>query len=339
MSKYCPQCGNARSSQDLYCKNCGGSLDEKSRQAQSDRRQAILAFLLICGLAVSVFGAIYFDEIKAGIRQTQNQDEEKILMPSDLASSSPTTASQDLNDLFKNRPQPSAPVDLAASMNQQDIVSTVVNIFCPNIYNSNDISSGSGTIIDSEGIILTNSHVIPQNQYSLEVGAQGCLVTLPDPATGRPQGLYLAQPVVLQGLSDQYDLAFLKIYDAYYDPGSPFVNPYPRDFPSLQGGEFCTGPIVLGEELRIFGYPANSGSYSLTVTDGIVSSLPGDGTIVTSAKISYGNSGGLAVDRNGCMLGVPTMINIDAGGSLGVIVSLDLVKEFFSRAEAYLSTY
>jgi len=42
--------------------------------------------------------------------------------------------------------------------------------------------------------------------------------------------------------------------------------------------------------------------YSLTVTDGIVSSLSGDGLIYTSAKISHGNSGGLAVDKNGCIL-------------------------------------
>jgi S1-C subfamily serine protease len=88
--------------------------------------------------------------------------------------------------------------------------------------------------------------------------------------------------------------------------------------------------------VRIFGYPAISGGYSLTITDGIISSFPGGGEIVTSAKISRGNSGGLAVDKYGCMIGVPTLVSSDENESLGIIYSMSLVNEFTSEVSKYL---
>ena len=58
------------------------------------------------------------------------------------------------------------------------------------------------------------------------------------------------------------------------------------------------------------------------MTDGVVSSLLlEEGLMITSAKISFGNSGGLAVDGNGCMIGVPSMVVGDENESLGVIIS------------------
>jgi len=90
--------------------------------------------------------------------------------------------------------------------------------------------------------------------------------------------------------------------------------------------------------VRIFGYPAISGGYSLTITDGVVSSFPGEGLIVTSAKISHGNSGGLAVDRHGCMLGVPSLVSVDEYESLGVIISMELINEFTTEVSKIIDT-
>ncbi len=89
--------------------------------------------------------------------------------------------------------------------------------------------------------------------------------------------------------------------------------------------------------MRIFGYPEISGGYSLTITDGVVSSLPGDGFVITSAKISNGNSGGLAVDRNGCMIGIPSMVSTDAHESLGVIISTGLIRNFSTEVGKLLN--
>jgi len=56
-----------------------------------------------------------------------------------------------------------------------------------------------------------------------------------------------------------------------------------------------------------------------------------EGLIITSAKISYGNSGGLAVDQNGCMIGIPSMVIGDENESLGVIISNVLINDFLQR--------
>ncbi len=96
---------------------------------------------------------------------------------------------------------------------------------------------------------------------------------------------------------------------------------------------FSIVTVRLGESVRIFGYPALSGGYSLTIIDGIVGSFPGDGLIVTSAKISAGNSGGLAVDQYGCRVGIPSMVSSDETESLGVIISNNLIYEFLDKID------
>lgn len=223
---------------------------------------------------------------------------------------------------------------------QEEIASSVVNIFCPSTSATRNESSsgGSGIILSEDGIVLTNSHIIPQNKTNILVDETGCLVVLPDPVTGQPSEVYLAHPIVIPGVSDDYDLAYMQIYAAYYDEEEKeYQGTYPKKFPAFDDTTRCKNEnIKLGESVRIFGYPAISGGYSLTITDGVVSSFPGKGLIVTSAKISHGNSGGLAVDKNGCMLGVPSLVSSDDSESLGVIYSMELVNKFSSEVSTYL---
>jgi hypothetical protein len=222
---------------------------------------------------------------------------------------------------------------------QDEISQSVVNIFCPSAVSGKDASGGSGTIINEDGLILTNSHIIPQDETNIFVDDTGCLVVLPDPATGQPKDVYLAHPIVIPGISDNYDLAYMQIYSAYYDEEkAEYAGIYPRTFPSFDDTTRCRNEnMQLGEPVRIFGYPAISGGYSLTVTDGVVSSFPGEGLIVTSAKISHGNSGGLAIDRYGCMIGVPSMVSSDEAESLGVIFSMALVRQFDDEVTTYIN--
>lgn len=213
----------------------------------------------------------------------------------------------------------------------EDIASSVVNIYCEGA-TEEESSGGSGVILDEDGLVLTNAHIIPQNNQD----EANCVVVLPDPTTGSPDEIYTAYPIVIPALSEKYDLAFVQIHDVYYDQeGGVAYGEYPKKFPAYDSNRYCKNENVkLGEAVRIYGYPAISGGYALTITDGVVSSLlPDEGLIITSAKISHGNSGGLAVDKNGCRIGVPAMVSRDENESLGIIISNNLIFDFVNEME------
>lgn len=219
-----------------------------------------------------------------------------------------------------------------------EIAQSVVNIACEDI-NTGEISGGSGTILTDDGIVITNSHIIPQDENYINVSENGCIVILPDPESGQPLHFYWANPIVLPGISDYYDIAYLEIYDVVVDEVTNEKLGYlPRKFPDFDDSLRCSEEYLkLGEEIRIFGYPEISGGYSLTITDGVVSSFSSDNDFIyTSAKISNGNSGGLAIDENGCMIGIPSMVSVDENESLGVIISMNLINKFSSEVEEYL---
>lgn len=221
----------------------------------------------------------------------------------------------------------------------QNTTSIVVNIYCESDL-SEYASGGSGTIWTEDGLVITNAHIIPTDDLTGEIdGNSYCLVTLPNPETGQPNEIYLAYPIIIPDLSEDYDIAFVQINDVYYDDEENiYYGDYPKKFPYYIDDKKCSKDYVkLGEPVRVYGYPSISGGYSLTITDGIISSLLIDeGLIVTSAKISHGNSGGLAVDENGCMLGIPTYFMGDEGESLGMIVSNDFINNFIDEVNAFV---
>ena len=229
---------------------------------------------------------------------------------------------------------PSSDDTITTTSNQTDNQTPVVNILCPSSISDDESSGGSGTIISDNGVILTNSHIIPQDKTNIHVDEEGCLVILPNQETGQPDQFYLAHPIVIGDLSDEYDMAFMDIYAAYYDEDEKeYKGVYPRKFPTYK----CENNTPqLGDSVRIFGYPSINGGYSLTVTDGIVSSFSGDGIIYTSAKISSGNSGGLAVDKNDCMIGIPSKVSYEGSDSLGIIYSMDLVNQFANEVQTLI---
>jgi Do/DeqQ family serine protease len=151
-------------------------------------------------------------------------------------------------------------------------------------------SLGSGVIVRSDGVIVTNNHVIE--------GGQEITVSLAD-RREYPAKVLLADA--------RADLAVLKI-DA-------------TGLPTLA--------IDLGEDLQVgdlvlaIGDPFGVGQ---TVTNGIISALNrtdvGEGSvssfIQTDAAINPGNSGGALVDMDGNLIGVNSMILSRSGGSSGV---------------------
>jgi len=300
---FCKSCGEEIKKRTVFCKNCGEkvtSFDLKVVQKKKTASRFRKIIVLIIG--VILIGSILFVILR----------------------------------LLFNKISTNGLISLD-SKTQEMIASSVVNIFCPSMRPEEEISGGSGTILTEDGMILTNSHIIPQDETNIFVDEMGCMVVLPDSITGQPDEVFLAHPIVIPGISDTYDLAYMQIYSAFYDEEEKkYTGTYPRTFPAFDDTTRCSNEnIRLGEPVRIFGYPAISGGYSLTITDGVVSSFPGEGLIVTSAKISYGNSGGLAIDRDGCMIGVPSMVSSDENESLGVIISSYLINSFSDEVNTY----
>ena len=230
---------------------------------------------------------------------------------------------------FKPKPVSESDTD----RKDQEIASSVVNIYCIG-KTKKDTSGGSGTILTDKGLILTNAHIIPEGSGDIA----SCLVILPNPTTGSPDEIYTAYPIVIPDISEKYDLAFVEVNDVFYDHETKKAyGEYPKAFPAYDLNKYCKGDsLKLGESVRIYGYPAISGGYALTITDGVVSSLmPDKGLIFTSAKISHGNSGGLAVDKYGCRIGVPAMVNGDDYESLGIIISNDLISMFIDELQRF----
>lgn len=307
----------------MFCKNCGQQLKTGIKFCQN------------CGQEVTITKNIYY---RTRVSQWFKSNKKTILITSGILiffiiigsidSETSTNTSVDTN----NTTQVASRI-----YNQEDVTSSVVNILCPSAVSEDESSGGSGTILTEDGIILTNSHIIPQDDKNIHVDDDGCLVVLPDPVTGKPKDIYLAHPIVINEISEKYDLAYMEIYAAYYDEEKgEYAGTYPRKFPAFDDSNRCTNDhLKLGEPVRIFGYPAISGGYSLTITDGVVSSFPEDGLVITSAKISHGNSGGLAVDSRGCMIGVPSMVSSDESESLGVIISMDYITKFSNEVQEY----
>ncbi len=158
--------------------------------------------------------------------------------------------------------------------------------------------SGSGTIISSDGLILTNAHVVEVDQLCpYDTIGVAVLGRSDEP----PELLYIADLLVLDSA---LDLAVVRIA-ADLDGAAVTV-----DLPFMALGDSAS--VDLGDQLRVLGYPGIGGD-TITLTSGTVSGfteerdITGRAWIKTDATISGGNSGGSAVDSDGNLVGVPTI--------------------------------
>jgi serine protease Do len=163
-------------------------------------------------------------------------------------------------------------------------------------------SVGSGFVIDADGYIMTNAHVVSGAQRIQVVlpptNADGSLSTA---LSGRTRTL----PARLVGFSTEVDLALLKIEAKV--PALPLAT-----YTKVRQGE-----IVLA-----FGSP---GGLRNTITRGIVSAVARqtdpDSPLIyiqTDAAINPGNSGGPLINSKGEVVGVNTFILSQSGGSEGL---------------------
>jgi serine protease Do len=169
----------------------------------------------------------------------------------------------------------------------------------PRTYGQEIPSLGSGVILDSRGIVVTNEHVIRD--------ATEIKVSLPDGRTF---------PGTVVSADRTYDLAVLRISGERL-PAAPV-----GDSDDLLVGEWA---IALGNP---FGFLLNA--YQPTVTAGVISATNRDikpdqegeafykSMIQTDAAINPGNSGGPLVNGLGEVIGINTFIFSTSGGSLGI---------------------
>ena len=193
----------------------------------------------------------------------------------------------------------------------------VVLVVCGD--SSGNLQSGSGTIINSAGYVLTNKHVVTDsNGYGLTCGA------FMNDGSSAPQlqqeVLYLLNVTAPNvGYYTNYDAAVLAISSAVNTQTQSSVS-LPTSFPFIrpQGGN-----LKQGDSLFIFGYPGAS-SFVFNVTRGIVSSFTTDNTFInTDAIIDLGNSGGAAITSDGRFVGIPTQKYVGDGDYLGQILGVE----------------
>jgi serine protease Do len=165
---------------------------------------------------------------------------------------------------------------------------------------------GSGFIVDSQGHVVTNAHVVD--------GADTVKVKLFDDRE------YRAKVV---GKDERLDVAVLQLQNA------------PADLPLASLGQ--SDSLRVGEYVVAIGNPFGLGN---TVTMGIVSAKgrtigagPYDDFIQTDASINPGNSGGPLFNLRGQVVGINTAIN-PQGKGIGFAIPVDAVKDVLPQLVA-----
>jgi len=154
--------------------------------------------------------------------------------------------------------------------------------------------NGSGSVIDANGYILTNNHVV-ENAQKLTVSF----------------GSDKVYPAKVVGRDPDTDLAVIKI------------DPPPGGLTVVPLGD--SDRLSVGQKVLAIGNPFG---LDRTLTTGVISGLqrpirarndrPIDAAIQTDASINPGNSGGPLLDKFGKMIGINSQILSPAGGSVGV---------------------
>lgn len=187
---------------------------------------------------------------------------------------------------------------------------------------------GSGTLIDDRGTILTNKHVVMSafDQTQFNDAFQICLTKSNN--TENPICEFTAS---LIATDPDRDLALLRI-----DPKDARGNTVNFNF-SLPYEN--SGSPEVSDKITVIGFP-DTGGKTITYTSGLVSGFlteAGVKYIKTDADISFGNSGGSAVDADGNLIGIPTFINASVGGSSEVLGYLFPVKEAVTWIKSHIS--
>lgn len=175
-------------------------------------------------------------------------------------------------------------------------------------------SAGTGIIIDKNGLVITNRHVIP-------AGTTDVRITLSDGTTFED-----VEVVGRTNSSDPLDIAFLKINDT---KGKELVAATIGDSSKMNVGD----PVVaIGNALGQFQNSVTSGIISGHGRSVEASSGNGQDTeslenlFQTDAAINQGNSGGPLVNLEGEVIGINTAIASGDAQNIGFAIPIDDIK-------------
>jgi serine protease Do len=179
--------------------------------------------------------------------------------------------------------------------------------------------TGSGIILDPEGYIITNAHVVQGAQWVRVLLSEDPQDTDDEGIATRPQGKMI--PATIVGIDSDTDLAVLKI-----------------DAKKLHFLELAdSSKLHQGQLVMACGSPLGLEN---TVSMGVISSVsrqirPEDAMVYiqTDAPINPGNSGGALVDTTGKVVGINTFILTQSGGSegLGFAIPSNVVNNIFRQ--------
>jgi serine protease Do len=184
-------------------------------------------------------------------------------------------------------------------------------------------SLGSGVIVDPNGYIITNYHVVK--------GADRVRVALTPVATSESQPARLLKshgrslPAKIVGFSKLIDLAVLKVEAT--------------GLPTLPIGRY--EHIQKGQIVLAFGSPEGlENSVSLGLVSSVLRQPDPDDVMVyiqTDAAINPGNSGGPLVDVDGNMVGIDTFIYTKSGGNegIGFAIPSGIVRYAYEQIRQY----
>jgi serine protease Do len=164
-------------------------------------------------------------------------------------------------------------------------------------------ASGSGVIVDAEGWIVTNAHVV-ENARSVRVDV------MPSQAAAGGSSILRARsrrlPARVVGFDRETDVAVLKLEQA--------------GLAAIELGD--SEALQQGQLVMAFGSPLGlENSASLGVVSAVARQLRPDDPMIyvqTDASINPGNSGGPLVDAAGRMVGLNTLILSQSGGNEGI---------------------
>ncbi|MHA1158565.1 MAG: trypsin-like peptidase domain-containing protein, partial [Alphaproteobacteria bacterium] len=157
----------------------------------------------------------------------------------------------------------------------------------------NPTSLGSGFVISEDGLVVTNNHVIDENESVVVILENG-----------------VEYDAVVIGTDDRTDLALLKIEssDTFTYVGFSQEEPRVGDWVVAVGNPFGLGGTVTAGIISAIGRQIGSGPY--------------DDFLQIDAAVNRGNSGGPAFNYRGEVVGVNTAIFSPSGGNVGIAFAI-----------------
>lgn len=275
---------------------------------------------ILIGIVISalMMGAVGIAAYKMGMKANGGNTSQA--GSSSGASSSYDNVDESIDDIIDNLEESpvtdtTLPDDPTAKLTYAQVAEKLQPSVCTvlSYYYSSSYGGGSGIILSEDGYIVTNAHVIYDEDYpDLKITVK---------VVGRDE----EYPAEVIGYDEKSDVALLKI-----------------DTTGLVAAEIGdSNALVVGDEVVAIGTPLDE-AYAGTVTNGIISGLDRviDDTdtatkyIQTNAAINPGNSGGPLVNMYGQVVGINTAkIVMEGYEGMGFAIPMDSILDIITQLQ------